>query len=120
MLSLFLSSRQHGTPINEGIDDTNNQPHLIMVHPDSELPTQIFVVVEQNILQQCKSLRMGIFVMLANHFIFNSEYNSRVKEVMYFLQEKVMLLPDLVGPRKSAMYTSISALVELFTDEAMD
>ena len=58
--------------------------------------------------------------MLANHFIFISEYNSRVKEVMYFLQEKVMLLPDLVGPRKSAMYTSISALVELFTDEAMD
>ncbi len=63
---------------------------------------------------------MGIFVMLANHFIFIIEYNSRVKEVMYFLQEKVMLLPDLVGPRKSAMYTSISALVELFTDEAMD
>lgn len=112
----FVFSTQRGTPPEEGIDKSNNQPHLIVLEdPDTDLPTQIFVAVEQMLVQQCRSLRMGIFVMLADHYIFNMEYHSKVKEVFLFLQEFVMQHEVMTGHKRSPTYSNIAAAVQAYT-----
>ena len=86
---------------------SNNYPHMISISdPDGDLPNQIFVAVERRIVQQCKDLVTGMYVMLSNHFIFNLEYNPKVKDVLLFLQEK-LLQHNGAQFKKSAMYSSV-------------
>ena len=48
-------------------------------------------------------MEKAIFMMLAAHYIFNIEYRSSVKDVFYFLQEKVLGFPD-PHVKRSSMY----------------
>ena len=54
--------------------------------------------------------------MLAVHFVFNIEYNHQVKDVLYFLQDKVLGFPD-PGFKKSSVYMSISSAIDLYLDD---
>ena len=58
----------------------------------------------------------AIFTMLAVHFVFNIEYNHQVKDVLYFLQDKVLGFPD-PGFKKSSVYMSISSAIDLYLDD---
>ena len=44
--------------------------------------------------------------MIATHYVFNIEYCAKVKDALYFIQEKVLGFSD-----KSSMYRNISALL---------
>ena len=89
------SYSQRGTLPQEAIDSCNNHPHIVkFIDVTSDVLPQYFVAIEQQLLIECKSLERAIFIMLAAHYVFNMEYHSMVKDVFYFLQEKVFDFPD--------------------------
>ena len=75
--------------------------------------TQFFVAIEQELVVECRCMPNAIFIMLAVHFVFNLEYNRNVKDVLYFLQERVLGFPDPLY-KKSAVYMSISSAIDLY------
>lgn len=82
-----------------------------------DVNVQSFVAIEQEFVIECKSMANAIFTMLAVHFVFNLEYNHHVKDVLYYLQEKVLGFPD-PSFKKSSLYLSISSAVDLYVEEA--
>ena len=81
-----------------------------------DVNTQYFLAIEQELLIECKCMSNAIFTMLAVHFVFNIEYNHQVKDVLYFLQDKVLGFPD-PGFKKSSVYMSISSAIDLYLDD---
>lgn len=71
------------------------------------------MAIEQQLLIECKSLERAIFIMLGAHYVFNMEYNPMVKDVLYFIQEKVFEFPDATF-KKSAIYLSTSSAIDLY------
>ncbi len=53
--------------------------------------------------------------MLAVHFVFNMEYNRYVKDVLYFLQDKVLGFAD-PSFRKSSVYMNVSSAIDLYIE----
>ena len=68
------------------------------------------------LLLECKSLKRAIFIMLASHYVFNIEYNSKVKEVFLFLEEKVFGFSN-TSAKKSAIYLSVNSSIDLYLEE---
>lgn len=102
---------QHGTPTEEVIDRSNNFPYIMSFsEDDSDIPAQHFVVIEQLPLIECRGYQTAIFVLIAVHFVFNIEYHVHVKDVLYFLQDKVMGFND-PKYRKSPMYSNVSSAI---------
>ena len=86
-MNMFL---QRGTPAQEAVDTCNNHPHIVkFTNVTSDVLPQYFVAIEQQLLIECKSIERAIFTVLAAHYAFNIEYHPMVKDVLYFLQEKV-------------------------------
>ena len=54
--------------------------------------------------------------MLASHYVFNIEYNSKVKEVFLFLEEKVFGFSN-TSAKKSAIYLSVNSSIDLYLEE---
>lgn len=54
--------------------------------------------------------------MLAAHYVFNMEYHSMVKDVFYFLQEKVFDFPDTI--KKSSIYLCTTSAIDLYLPDA--
>lgn len=105
---------QRGTPPREAIDPTNNQPHIVrFIDSVENLPPLYFVAIEQQLVIECRDIDCAIFTLLAVHFVFNMEYNQKVKDIMYFLQEKVL---GYVDPcfKKSSMYMNVSSAIDLY------
>ena len=55
--------------------------------------------------------------MFAVHYVFNIEYHSKVKDVFYFLQEKVFGFTDTC--KKSAIYLSVSSSIDLYHEDTV-
>ena len=51
---------------------------------------------------------------LYHTYVFNLEYEKKVKDVAVFLQEFVFGLPDTSGTKKSASYLTITSDVQAF------
>ena len=79
----------------------------------SDILPQYFVAIEQRVLIECKSLERAIFIMLAVHYVFNMEYHPVVKDVLYFLQQKLLELADNAR-KNSSMYLSVSSGIDLY------
>ena len=78
MYCLYLFFPQQGTPAQEAVDTSNNHPHIIkFADVTSDVLPQYFVAIEQQVLIECKNLERAIFIMLAVHYVFNMEYQSR-------------------------------------------
>lgn len=71
------------------------------------------MAIEQQVLIECKSFERAVFILLAAHYVFNMEYHSMVKDILYFLQEKLLELDDYVH-KKSSMYLSVSSAIDLY------
>ena len=85
------------------------------VDATNDLPPQYFIAVEQQVLLECKSLERAIFVMVGSHYVFNIEYHSKVKDVFYFLQEKVLGFTE-TSFKKSSIYLSVSSLIDMYLE----
>ena len=57
--------------------------------------------------------------MLATHYVFDIEYNSKANDVLLFLQEKVLGLPD-PHVKKSSVYLSTVAGIECYCSVVTD
>lgn len=99
------------------MDETNSFLYIMsFLEDDSDVPAQHFVVVEQTLLTECKSIHSALITLIAAHFVFNIDYYTHVKDVLYFLLDKVMGFTD-PSYCKSAMYSSVSSAIQCFLPE---
>ena len=105
---------QRGVPHNEAPDSANNQPHIVMFidSADKTYSPQYFIAIEQIMLIQCKTINHALFTLFAVHYIFNLEYNVRVKDFYRFLQEHLMEIAD--SSKRSVNYANICTSIESF------
>ena len=66
-----------------------NQPHLVRL-VDDDLPTQYYVVVEQSIQMEVACIMKGILLLLSLHYVYDFQYNQRVKDFYKFLEHKLL------------------------------
>lgn len=86
---------QRGTPAKEAIDAANNQPHIVrFVDASGDIPPSYFIAVEQELLLECRNIQSAVFLMLAVYYVFNIEYCTKVKDVLYFIQDRILGFPD--------------------------
>ena len=89
-----------------------------MTSQDADLPPAYFIAVEQKLLMECRSFVKALFSMLAVHYVFDMSYNPNVKDVLFFLQDKIAGVTD-PGYKKSAIYNNISAAIECYLEESV-
>ena len=65
---------------------------------------------------ECRSLDSALFMVLATHYVFNIEYHPKIKDVLYYLQEKVLGLSDH-SFKKSSIYMNVSSAIDLYMTE---
>ena len=98
----------------------NSQPHIVrLVDEDFK---QSFIAIEGQLILECHSFINAVYIMLIAHYVFDIEYNPRIKDVLYYLQEHMLGLPDPKF-RKSANYSSISSAIACYLEkepEGMD
>ena len=95
------------------IDPTNNCPHIIrLVDADDGIPDQYFIAVEQQLLIKVPNLSDAILLLLSVHYTFNIEYNSKIHDLLCFIQEYVLEVP--FNGRKSPLYSSFTSAIECY------
>ena len=105
---------QRGTPAKEAIDPSNNQPHIVrFVDASGDIPPSYFIAVEQQLLLECRNIQCAVFLMLAVYYVFNIEYCVKVKDVLYFIQDRVLSFPDH-SMKLSSLYRNTSAAIDLY------
>ena len=110
----IIFSLQRGTPIKEAIDKNNNHPHIVrFIDTDLQFTPQIFIVVEQEMIHECKDMCSALFTLMGLHFTFNIEYNSKIKDVLYYVQEKILGISD-PAIKKTAIYNNVCAGIDSF------
>ena len=78
-----------------------------------DIPPSYFIAVEQDLLMECRNIQSALFLMLATYYVFNIEYCTNVKDVLYYIQERVLCFPDH-SIKHSSVYRNISAAIELY------
>ena len=103
-------SLQRGTPSTE-INPPHNHPIIVVMKDidDSSLD-RFYIMVENVTMNDTADFTQALFMLLAVHYIFNLEYNSRVKEPLYFLQEFVARVKD-TSVKHSAHFTSVCSRI---------
>lgn len=71
-----------------------NSPRVVARLGDSR---QFFVVVEQKVLCEAPSFQAAIFAMFSSYYIFHLEYPKNCKNILFFLQDYILGLPDSLG-----------------------
>ena len=101
-------------PLEEAVDTSNNQPHIIQFvdTADENFSPQYFIVIEQTLFIECKTIKNALFILFAVHYVFNLEYNVRVKDFYRFIQEYIMGIPD--GSKRSVNFANICTSIESF------
>ena len=54
---------------------------------------QCFIAVEQQLTVEVTNIVGAIFYLLATHYVFNVQYHAKAKDLLLFLQGKVLKLP---------------------------
>lgn len=105
------------------IDKTNNFPHILrLFDADDDIDPQYFIAVEQQILLECKDISNALFHLVCTHYVFNMSYHVRAKDVLHFIEDKILHIKDTTV-KKSSMYLSITSAIECYVqkkDEDLD
>ena len=64
-------------------------------------------------------LTTAIFHLLSTHYVFNLSYHIRVKDILYFIQEKIMNISDPTV-KKSSIYLSVTSAMECYMQSDSD
>ena len=84
----IIFSLQRGTPVKEAIDKNNNHAHIVrfidtdLLHKSSSLLN--------NKWYECKDMCSALFTLMFLHLTINIEYNSKIKDVLYYVEEKIL------------------------------
>lgn len=68
---------------------------------------QYFVIVEQRVLCQVPSFQLSLFISFSAHYVFHLQYPKPIKNVMFFLQDYVLAIPDSL--RRPATYLATAS-----------
>ena len=68
---------------------------------------------------ECRSVSKALFCLLAAHYVFDISYNQNVKDILFFLQEKIAGIPD-PGFKKTATYSNITSAIECYLDDSAE
>ena len=83
------------------------------VDASGDIPPSHFIAVEQDLLLECRNIQSAVFIMLATYYVFNIEYCVKVKDVLCYVQDRVIGFPDQ-SIKQSSVYRNISAAIELY------
>ena len=83
------------------------------VDASGDISPSYFIAVEQRLLLECRNIQSALFLMLATYYVFNIEYCAKVKDVLYYMQERVLCFPDQ-SVKQSSVYRNVSAAIELY------
>lgn len=105
---------QQGTPTKEAIDSQNNHPHIVrFIDASGGISPTHFIAVEQQLLLECRNIESALYLLVATHFVFNIEYCPKVKDILYFFQEKIICFPDS-ALKQSSVYRNVSSAIDLY------
>ena len=79
-----------------------NSPRIVAHMEDSR---QFFVVIEQ-VLFEAPSFQSALFATFSSYYTFHLEYPKSCRNVLFFLQDYVIGLPDSMG--RPATYLAIT------------
>ena len=94
------------------VDKDTNQPHLLRL-VDEDLPSQYFLAVEQVIHVEVNSLIKGLYTLIALHYVYDIEYNHRLKDFYMFMEDKLLNIINS-STKRSVTYSSISTAIECY------
>ena len=101
------------------MDKTNNFPHILrLVDSEEDISDQFFIAVEKVVLLKCQSISTAVLLLLSVHYIFNIEYNPKIRDVLFFIQEYMLGLNN--ETRKSAAYLSFTSAISCHEHETTD
>ena len=80
---------------------------------DPDIPSRYFIAIEHIKIVECSSIHSSLFNVLAIHYVFNLEYHGKAKDILLFLQQKVMGIADQ-SRKTSAMYSNVAAAIECY------
>ena len=118
--NLFFLFVQRGTTPSEAPDKTNNQPRIVLFQDeedDDDLLRQYFIAVEQHLVMESSNLVAAGFYLLSAHYIFNVQYHPKAKELLSFLQEKVLCLSSSKYKRSPAIVSHIGGISRYVVEE---
>ena len=77
---------------------------------------QYFISLEGELILESQNLPSCVFNLLAAHYVFNLEYHPKSKDILIFIQEKILKLPSAtITIRKSPLTVShISGLTKKY------
>lgn len=104
---------QRGTAPSEAPDKQNNQPHIVLFQDeedDDDLLGQYFIAIEQQLMLESSNIFAAVFHLLCTHYIFNLQYHPKGRELLTFLQEKVMHLSSTKYKRSPTVVSHISGI----------
>lgn len=68
---------------------------------------QYFIVVEQTVLCQVRSLQYALFLAFSSYYVFHLEYPKPIKNVMFFFQDYILSYPNSL--RRPATYLATAS-----------
>lgn len=93
------------------MDKDTNQPHLLRF-VDEDLPSQYFIAIEQVIHIEVNTLIKGLYTLIALHYVYDIEYNHRLKDFYMFLEDKLLSINSCA--KRSVTYSSVTAAIECY------
>ena len=108
MSAYFITLQYTETPEQVASEPpTRNSPRIAAFV--GEEAKQYFVIVEQRVLCQVSSFQLALFVSFSSYyiFIFHLQYPKPIKNVMIFLQDYVLAMPDSL--RRPATYLATAS-----------
>lgn len=68
---------------------------------------QFFIFVEDEVLLKVTTLPQAVFFMFSSYYVFHLEYPSRIKNILWFLQDYIFSYPDSNG--RNATYLAVAS-----------
>ena len=88
---------QNETPAKDAPEEGNSQPHIVVINHDEY--DQFFISIERKLYLECTDVATAVFNLLGCHYVFNLSYNTKLTDIMRFIQEKVAQIPS-TGPMR--------------------
>ena len=92
----------------------NNDPYILATGSSANSITSMVIVAGKTVISEKigSQILSGILVLLAVHYVYNWQFNTQSKEVMEFLQEKLLLdpLPKKPTVAYSNLYRAIGLI----------
>lgn len=99
------------SPENVSQRSGKNSPRVATFVGDESI--QYFILVEQTVLCQSRSLQYALFLTFSSYYVFHLEYPKPIRNVMFFFQDYILSYPDSL--RRPATYLATASDIKKMT-----